>query len=86
MRFQVDLLGTAYADLARVWTDSVPLRGAINRAVDQAERELGIDAHEKGSSVDNYRVIRVTPLLVLYVVVVEEAKVEIVEFRLVDPT
>ncbi len=86
MRFQVDLLGTASDDLARLWTDNVSLRRAINEAVDDAERELGVNAHRKGTSVDNYRAIRVAPLLVLYLVAVADSKVDIVEFRLIEET
>jgi hypothetical protein len=86
MRFEVDLLGTASDDLARLWTDHVSLRRAISEAVDRAERELGVNAHQKGTSVDNYRTIRVAPLLVLYIVSVGDAKVEIVEFRLAEVT
>ena len=50
------------------------------------ERELARDAHRKGASVDNYRTIRESPLLVLYTVSIGEAKVWIVEFRLAEPS
>jgi len=84
MNFEVIFLPSAYADLARLWTDNIPLRREINRASNQVERELARDAHRKGTSIDNYRTIRESPLLVLYSVSTEQAKVWVVEFVLAE--
>ena len=84
MNFEVIFLPSAYADLARLWTDNIPLRRSINQASDRVEEQLARDAHLKGTPVDNYRTIRESPLLVLYVVSIDRAKVWIVEFRLAE--
>ena len=84
MNFEVIFLPSAYADLARLWTDNVHLRMVINQASNRVERELARDAHLKGTPVDNYRTNRVSPLLVLFAVRVDQAKVWIVEFRLAE--
>ena len=86
MNFEVIFLPSAYADLARLWTDNVPLRRSINEASDRVEKQLVRNAHRKGTSVDNYRTIRESPLLVLYTVVVDDARVRVVEFRLEEPS
>ena len=84
MNVEVIFLPSAYADLARLWTDNIPLRRSTNRASDRVEQELARDAHLKGTPVDNYRTIRESPLLSLYSVSVDHAKVWIVQFRLTE--
>jgi hypothetical protein len=90
MNFEVIFLPSAYADLARLWADNVPLRLAITQAANRVERVLARDAHRRGTSVDNYRTIRESPLLVLYAVAVDDARARarawVVEFRLVEAT
>jgi hypothetical protein len=65
MRFTVIWLPSAVADLAALWTDNPPLRREITAAPDRIDKELRTDAHIKGYAIDNCRILRVTPLVVI---------------------
>lgn len=80
MKWTVVWMEPALSDLARLWNEA-PDRQAVADAADQIDRLLGKDADRLGYAIDNFRLLRIPPLAVLFTVSPDDCLATVVEVR-----
>lgn len=78
MNFQVTWVESAEQELAGIWL-RIPAEqhAAVRDATNRIDRELKVNAHEKGQFCDGDRLFRSDPLMVFYSVNVDSRTVEV---------
>ena len=77
MNFTVEWGPSALGELMALFLANPPLRAEISDAWPRIDPELAVDAHLKGTALDNYRIVRIGPLAILYTVLLDRMHVQV---------